>query len=107
MDQTAAPVLGHDYVPAGPRRLATAPLAAQIGWLLPLALIGGFAAWWRYRGSPGHERLQLGLWAGWGLTYGIVFSAAAGLFHAYYLAVMARRPSVRWPALVRALRQSS
>jgi hypothetical protein len=46
---------------------------------MPLALIGGFAAWWRYRGSRGHERLQLALWAGWVLTYGVLFSAAAGL----------------------------
>ena len=88
-DQTALPVLGRDYVAAGPLRLAKPPLAAQIGWLLPLALIGGFAAWRRYRGSLGQERVQLALWAGWGLTYGIVFSAAAGLFHAYYVAVMA------------------
>jgi 4-amino-4-deoxy-L-arabinose transferase-like glycosyltransferase len=88
-DQTAAPVLGRDYVPAGPLRLVTPPLAAQIGWLFPLALVGGLAVWWRYRRSPGHERLQLALWVGWVLTYGIVFSAAAGLFHAYYLAVMA------------------
>src|SRR5271167_326267 len=87
-DQTAAPVRGRDYVQAGPLRLAAPLLAAQIGWLLPLALIGGFAARWRYRGSPGHERLQLALWVGWVLTYGIVFSAAAGLFHAYYLVVM-------------------
>jgi len=40
-------------------RLATPPLSAQTGWLLPLVLIGGFAAWWGYRGSPGHERLML------------------------------------------------
>jgi 4-amino-4-deoxy-L-arabinose transferase-like glycosyltransferase len=33
---------------------------------------------------------MLMLWAGWALTYGIVFSAVAGLFHAYYLAVMAQ-----------------
>ena len=32
---------------------------------------------------------QLALWAARGLTYGIVFSGAAGLFHAYYVAVMA------------------
>jgi 4-amino-4-deoxy-L-arabinose transferase-like glycosyltransferase len=88
-DQTTAPVLGRDYAPAGPLRLAAPRLAAQIGWLFPLALIGGLAAWWRYRGSPGHERLQLALWAGWLLTYGIVFSAAGGLFHAYYLVTMA------------------
>ena len=88
-DQTAAPVLGRDYAPAGPLRLAAPHLAAQIGWLFPLALIGGVAAWRRHRGSPGHERLQLALWAGWVLTYGIVFSAAGGLFHAYYLVAMA------------------
>jgi 4-amino-4-deoxy-L-arabinose transferase-like glycosyltransferase len=88
IDQTTPPELGRDYVPAGPLRLAMAPLAAQIGWLLAVALIGGFAAWRRYRGSLGHERLMLLLWAG-GLIYGIMFSAAAGLFHAYYLAVMA------------------
>jgi len=87
-DQTAAPVLGRDYVPAGALRLVTRSLAAQIGWLFPLALIGGLGAWWRYRPS-GRERLQLALWAGWVMTYGIVFSAAAGLFHSYYLAVMA------------------
>ena len=75
-------------MPAGALRLVTPPLAAQIGWLFPLALIGGLAAWWRYRPS-GRERLQLALWAGWVMTYGIVFSAAAGLFHTYYLAVMA------------------
>src|SRR6202023_3785589 len=65
-DQTTAPVLGREYVPAGPLRLAAPPLAAQIGWLLPLALIGGFAAWRSYRGSLGQERVQLALWAGWG-----------------------------------------
>jgi 4-amino-4-deoxy-L-arabinose transferase-like glycosyltransferase len=88
-DQTAAPVLGRDYAPAGPLRLVAPHLAAQFGWLFPLALIGSLAAWWRHRGSSEHERLQLALWAGWMLTYGIVFSAAAGLFHAYYLVAMA------------------
>jgi 4-amino-4-deoxy-L-arabinose transferase-like glycosyltransferase len=88
-DQTAAPILGRDYAPAGPLRLTAPHLAAQMGWLFPLALIGGLAAWWRYRGSPGQERRQLALWAGWMLTYGIVFSAAGGIFHAYYLVAMA------------------
>jgi 4-amino-4-deoxy-L-arabinose transferase-like glycosyltransferase len=29
------------------------------------------------------------MWGGWAVVYGVVFSAAGGLFHAYYLAVMA------------------
>jgi 4-amino-4-deoxy-L-arabinose transferase-like glycosyltransferase len=85
----AAAVQGRDYAPAGPLRLAAPPLAAQFGWLFPLALIGGIAAWFRYRGSPNREDWQLAMWAGWAIVYGAVFSAAGGLFHAYYLAVMA------------------
>jgi 4-amino-4-deoxy-L-arabinose transferase-like glycosyltransferase len=88
-DQAAARLLGRDYVPAGPLRLMAPHLAAQIGWLFPLVVIGGLAAWRRYRGWRRNERLQLALWAGWALTYGIVFSAAGGLFHAYYLVAMA------------------
>jgi 4-amino-4-deoxy-L-arabinose transferase-like glycosyltransferase len=85
-DQAQAVQAGRDYVPAGPLRLASPPLAAQIFWLLPLVLIGGIAAWWRSAGEP---RLQLVLWGLWVLAYGGVFSAAAGLFHSYYLVVMA------------------
>jgi 4-amino-4-deoxy-L-arabinose transferase-like glycosyltransferase len=87
-------VPGRDTAPAGPLRLAAPPLAAQIGWLLPLAVIGGVAAWRDYRRSPGGQNSgrqdwQLAMWGGWVLIYGAVFSAAGGLFHAYYLAVMA------------------
>ena len=66
-------------------------LAAQIGWLFPLALIGGVVAWLRIRPSRplGREHVSLALWAGWAVCYGIVFSAAGGLFHAYYLVTMA------------------
>ena len=84
----AARASGRDAAPAGPLRLAAPRLAAQMAWLLPLVLIGGLAAWAQSRrGNP--ERLDLLLWTGWALVYGIVFSAAGGLFHAYYLAVMA------------------
>ena len=31
----------------------------------------------------------MALWSTWALTYGIVFSAAGGIFHAYYLAALA------------------
>jgi 4-amino-4-deoxy-L-arabinose transferase-like glycosyltransferase len=85
----AAPVQGRDYAPAGPLRLAAPPLAAQIGWLFPLALIGGLAAWRQHRHAPNREDWQLAMWGGWAVVYGAVFSAAGGLFHAYYLTVMA------------------
>jgi 4-amino-4-deoxy-L-arabinose transferase-like glycosyltransferase len=96
--QTAAPMPevtprggGRDFAPAGPLRLAAPRLASQMGWLWPLVLIGGIAAW--VGAQPGRplsgERLQLALWTGWTLAYGIVLSAAGGLFHAYYLAVLA------------------
>jgi 4-amino-4-deoxy-L-arabinose transferase-like glycosyltransferase len=72
-------------------RLAAPHLAAQAAWLFPLAIIGGIAAWLRRRPRwpLGRKHLSLGLWAGWALCYGIVFSAAGGLFHAYYLVVLA------------------
>jgi 4-amino-4-deoxy-L-arabinose transferase-like glycosyltransferase len=88
-DSAAAAVQGRDFAPAGPLRLAAPPLAAQIGWLFPLALIGGTAAWRRHRRAPQREDWQLAMWGGWALAYGAVFSAAGGLFHAYYLTVMA------------------
>lgn len=74
-----------DYAPAGVFRLVTPPMASQTGWLLPLALAAFVAAWY---GRP-DQSPALAVWAGWTLVYGAVFSAAGGLFHPYYLAVMA------------------
>ncbi len=72
----------YDAVPVGPLRLAHAPLAAQFAWTLPLAVLGAIFGWRRRRAS-------VALWSTWALTYGIVFSAAGGIFHAYYLAALA------------------
>jgi 4-amino-4-deoxy-L-arabinose transferase-like glycosyltransferase len=77
--------------PAGALRLADGQLAGQVGWLLPFALVGialgaardSDSRWW----SP--ARLALLLWAGWLVTYGVVYSFAGGFFHFYYLATMA------------------
>lgn len=71
-----------DAVPVGPLRLATPMLAAQFAWALPLAVLGALLAWWR-------RRAAVALWAGWALTYGIVYSAAGGIFHIYYLVTLA------------------
>jgi len=72
----------YDAVPVGPLRLAAPALAAQFAWTLPLAVLGAVFGWRRRRAS-------VALWGSWALTYGIVFSAAGGIFHAYYLAALA------------------
>jgi 4-amino-4-deoxy-L-arabinose transferase-like glycosyltransferase len=72
----------YDAVPVGPLRLASPALAAQFAWILPLAVLGAVFGWRRQRAS-------VALWSTWALTYGIVFSAAGGIFHAYYLAALA------------------
>lgn len=72
----------HDAVPVGPLRLATPMLAGQFAWALPFAVLGAVLAWRR-------RRAAVALWAGWALAYGIVYSAAGGIFHIYYLVTLA------------------
>ena len=87
--QTAAPQREmYDSVPVGPLRLAAPTLAGQFGWTLPLALLGLVLAFGARRRLD-HTLASLVLWSGWALTYGIVFSAAGGIFHAYYLSALA------------------
>ncbi len=77
--------------PVGPLRLADGQLAGQVGWLFPLALAGLALGAIRgpLRRPLGPAHLALLLWAGWVLTYAVVYSAAGGVFHFYYLATMA------------------
>jgi 4-amino-4-deoxy-L-arabinose transferase-like glycosyltransferase len=74
----------YDSVPVGPLRLAAPQLAGQFAWLLPLAVIGLFLVRRRDRIDA-----SLLLWGVWLFTYGIVFSAAGGIFHVYYLSALA------------------
>jgi 4-amino-4-deoxy-L-arabinose transferase-like glycosyltransferase len=80
-----------DNVPVGPLRLADRHLAGQMGWLLPLALVGVAAGVARSRVcwplDSTHQAFLL--WSGWALTYALVYSYAGGIFHAYYLVTMA------------------
>ncbi|MGB8843388.1 MAG: glycosyltransferase family 39 protein, partial [Aliidongia sp.] len=80
-----------DNPPIGPLRLFDRHLAGQMLWLLPMALIGLAAALRQagLRRPLRPEVVSLLLWLGWALTYGIVFSVAGGIFHSYYLVVMA------------------
>ncbi|MGI8486162.1 MAG: glycosyltransferase family 39 protein [Thermomicrobiales bacterium] len=69
-------------------RLLNPNLGSQIGWLLPLALIGLFVAWgasrwWKLDAT----RLSLVIWGGWFLTASAFFSVA-GFYHRYYLTVL-------------------
>ncbi|MFI5029182.1 MAG: glycosyltransferase family 39 protein [Reyranellales bacterium] len=80
----ALPFELYDAVPVGALRLATPRLAAQFAWLLPLALAGLFLLRRRDRIDA-----SLLLWGVWLLTYGLVFSAAGGIFHLYYLSAIA------------------
>lgn len=75
---------------AGPLRLFIEPLGGQIGWLLPLAILGMLALAWQRRPRLRENRQQqsLVLWGTWLLTMGIFFSVA-GFFHPYYLTEMA------------------
>lgn len=73
--------VAYDAVPVGPLRLASAALAMQFAWTLPLAVLGAVFAWRR-------RRAQVALWSIWALTYGIVYSLAGGIFHAYYLSTL-------------------
>ena len=90
-DPTSLPDIGplshlelYDKVPVGPLRLATPMLAGQVGWLAPLALLG-LVGWRRCDESAA----SLALWGTWALAYGIIYSVAGGIFHAYYLSTMA------------------
>jgi 4-amino-4-deoxy-L-arabinose transferase-like glycosyltransferase len=77
--------------PVGPLRLADGQLAAQVGWLFPLAVMGPVvgALQSRVRRRLAATDLSLILWAGWMLSYGIVYSYAGGIFHFYYLSALA------------------
>jgi 4-amino-4-deoxy-L-arabinose transferase-like glycosyltransferase len=81
----------------GPLRLLNAPVGGQIGWLLPLALIGPLAvvATGSRRVSLDHRRVRLDrrwrallLWGSWSLTQ-VVFFSVTNFFHWYYMVTLA------------------
>lgn len=80
------PVL-YDESPTGPLRLFRAVQAGQAAWLLPLAILGIYASFF-WRGVTREQRITAAVWTGWLLLYWIVFSAASGPFHTYYLAAL-------------------
>ncbi|QXC61775.1 hypothetical protein KSP35_02740 [Aquihabitans sp. G128] len=71
----------------GPLRFFGPALAGQVTWLFPLVLVGAAATTWAARRSA-RALAPVALWAGWLALYGVVFSTAQGIFHAYYSSVM-------------------
>ena len=84
---TASRFEAFDSVSVGPLRLAAPTLASQFAWTLPLTVLGLVLAL-GLRRRRDLMQASLALWSLWALTYGIVFSAAGGIFHAYYLATL-------------------
>jgi 4-amino-4-deoxy-L-arabinose transferase-like glycosyltransferase len=78
----------------GPFRFLDPQLGGQIGWLLPLAIVGLVAASWRnWQGRPSlpisrKEDQALMLWGTW-LTSQVVFFSVAGDWDPYYLDMLA------------------
>jgi 4-amino-4-deoxy-L-arabinose transferase-like glycosyltransferase len=74
----------------GPLRLFNEPLAGQIAWLLPMAILGAVALAWQRRPNFQEDRQQqsLVLLGTWLLTMGVFFSVAS-FFHQYYMTEMA------------------
>jgi 4-amino-4-deoxy-L-arabinose transferase-like glycosyltransferase len=73
----------------GPTRLAATGLADQAGWLLPLSLLGSAAV---LAGTRRRRDAAFGaavLWSVWLVTAAVVFSFAQGIFHSYYLSLLA------------------
>ncbi|MGI9253598.1 MAG: ArnT family glycosyltransferase [Thermomicrobiales bacterium] len=75
----------------GPLRLFNHFLAAQIAWLLPLAVLGGAIAWFREPGliswPVSRSRTALIFWGGW-LATAWAFFTVANQFHRYYLVML-------------------
>jgi len=75
----------------GPLRLVNRQLSGQIGWLLPLAIVGLAVASWQRRPSLrlfNRQQQALVLWGTWFMTL-VVFFSVAGDWDAYYLAMLA------------------
>jgi 4-amino-4-deoxy-L-arabinose transferase-like glycosyltransferase len=86
----SGPPFSKEIGPRSPFRLLTQPLASQIGWWIPLSVLGSLALFWqgRQRGSLDPTRRGWLLFGVWLFTTLALFSSAT-FFHPYYLVTMA------------------
>ena len=72
-------------------RISRTDLGGEITWLLPIALVLTFLAWWLSREHPARARIRasLLLWTGWLAVASTTFLLMAGIFHSYYTVVLA------------------
>ncbi len=75
----------------GPLRMLNGELGGQIGWLLPTALLLLVMVLVLRRAEPRTDPVRAAavLWGSWTLVSVAVFSAMAGVFHAYYTVSLA------------------
>lgn len=83
--------LGNLNFDVGWGRLLGSGMGADIGWLLPAALICAGAGFILTRRAPRTDptRAALIVWAGWLVVTAMVFSYANGIVHSYYTVALA------------------
>ncbi|ALI28197.1 putative integral membrane protein [Mycolicibacterium fortuitum] len=83
--------LGNLNFDVGPGRLFGSQMGADIGWLLPAALICLVAGLYLSRRAARTDptRAALILWGGWLLATAVVFSFMNGIVHPYYTVALA------------------
>ena len=110
IDLEVVPAFAPEIGDPSPFRLLSPTLGAQVGWLLPLALLGlvGAALEHGPRRPLDRRGRALLLWGGWLLGTGAFFSAGR-FFHLYYLVMIAPAVAalvgIGLPALWRAAAQ--
>lgn len=82
---------GGQWGETGITRMFTPEIGGQVAWLIPAAIILGFAALWLTRRAPRTDGTRAGLliWGGWLAATGLTFSFMGGIFHPYYTVALA------------------
>lgn len=88
----AQPMFSQETGLPGVFRFFQPPLAAEMSWLLPFSLFSLFVIAFQSRIKlPVQSGAHLGLllWGGWLITCVVFFSMVSGIFHSYYVVMLA------------------